>query len=390
VKVLFAHDHHFVRQPDGIVVSPGQFDTKILGRYLEAFDEMTVFSRMTEAGPDFNGSGHLRCSRDGVEFVAAPNLSSLEALIFGRFEIDRQLRGLLEKHDAVIARLPSEIGIAAVRVAQNVKRPTAVEVVGCAFDALKRHSNWQGRLYAPIAMARMRHAVGMADQVLYVTDRFLQRRYPSTAPQAAVSNVDIPEPPNSCLETRFENIAGARPLKAGMIANVAHRTKGLDIALRALRIVRDADIDMTLEIVGPGGDHLWRDLIESLDLSKHVVFRGVLPRGAEILAFLDDIDIYLQPSFQEGLPRAVIEAMSRGCPVLGSNAGGTPELLPERFIHRAGDYTILAEQWLQLAQTPQLRSEAAKTNFVAAQRFYASRLDKVRRQFWKSFAERIR
>ena len=41
----------------------------------------------------------------------------------------------------------------------------------------------------------------------------------------------------------------------------------------------------------------------------------------------NDVNIYIQPSLQEGLPRSVIEAMSFGIPCLGSSIAGIPELL---------------------------------------------------------------
>ena len=47
---------------------------------------------------------------------------------------------------------------------------------------------------------------------------------------------------------------------------------------------------------------------------------------------LDECDIYLQPSLQEGLPRSVIEAMSRGCACIGAATAGIPELLESEYV----------------------------------------------------------
>ena len=49
---------------------------------------------------------------------------------------------------------------------------------------------------------------------------------------------------------------------------------------------------------------------------------------------MDTLDLYIQPSNTEGLPRALIEAMSRGCPCVGSDAGGIPELLASPCIFK--------------------------------------------------------
>ena len=58
---------------------------------------------------------------------------------------------------------------------------------------------------------------------------------------------------------------------------------------------------------------------------------GSLPHN-EVFEWLDTIDIYAQPSRQEGLPRALIEAMSRGLPAFGARTGGIPELLEPDYI----------------------------------------------------------
>ena len=59
--------------------------------------------------------------------------------------------------------------------------------------------------------------------------------------------------------------------------------------------------------------------------------------------WLDDMDLYIQPSLQEGLPRAVVEAMSRGLPALGAHTGGIPELLGEDCIFPRKGVDAIAE-----------------------------------------------
>src|SRR5699024_9667719 len=96
------------------------------------------------------------------------------------------------------------------------------------------------------------------------------------------------------------------------------------------------------EILGDGDQSSWKLLAKELGIEDNVKFKGVLPGGKPVLSWLESIDVYIQPSFQEGLPRAVIEAMSQGCPVVGSNAGGIPELIQDEYIHDMGDYEELS------------------------------------------------
>ncbi len=62
---------------------------------------------------------------------------------------------------------------------------------------------------------------------------------------------------------------------------------------------------------------------------------------------------YIQPSKQEGLPRALIEAMNKACPALGARTAGIPELLSEECIFKPGSVSQIVEiiklidqQWL--------------------------------------------
>lgn len=70
-------------------------------------------------------------------------------------------------------------------------------------------------------------------------------------------------------------------------------------------------------------------------VADRVVFKGQM-KHQQVLEWIDSLDIYIQPSMQEGLPRALIEAMSRACPAIGSSTGGIPELLPSDAILKEG------------------------------------------------------
>jgi glycosyltransferase involved in cell wall biosynthesis len=98
--------------------------------------------------------------------------------------------------------------------------------------------------------------------------------------------------------------------------------------------------------------------------------------------WLDRIDIYLQPSRQEGLPRALIEAMARACPALGSTAGGIPELLAPSCLHDVGDASHLAEQ-IRLAAAPGWQREQARRNHAHAAQYLPSVLQARREHFWQ-------
>jgi glycosyltransferase involved in cell wall biosynthesis len=109
-----------------------------------------------------------------------------------------------------------------------------------------------------------------------------------------------------------------------------------------------------------------------------------------VLEWLDDVDLYLQPSFQEGLPRALVEALSRACPALGSTAGGIPELLPPECLHEPGDARRLAELVAAAVGDADWLAQQAAASFETAKRYRRPALERVRADFWEAFAAHAR
>ena len=74
------------------------------------------------------------------------------------------------------------------------------------------------------------------------------------------------------------------------------------------------------------GDGCYRqrlgELASELGVAERVRFLGRLPSGAPIREELDRADAFVLPSRQEGLPRAILEAMALGLLFIGSNIGG--------------------------------------------------------------------
>ena len=106
----------------------------------------------------------------------------------------------------------------------------------------------------------------------------------------------------------------------------------------------------------------------------------------QVFDWLDDIDFYIQPSKQEGLPRSMVEAISRACPSAGSTAGGMSELVSSDYIfHKANVNEIV--NLIDSLTKEKLTQEACR-NFKTAQNYKKEVLDAKRRTFYKNFAER--
>lgn len=347
-KALFCHDHRFIENNDAIY-SEGQFGSALWDRYLRHFDCLEVVARKQTMAEALDRKAAL-VSADAkkVSFKLVGSLSSPGALLLDPRGVREQIAASVAGSDAVIARLPSEVGLAAISAAIKQKKPWAIELVACPWDGLWNYGSFVSRAYAPILYARTRLAVAEGRYVIYVTQRFLQRRYP--APRAlttGVSNVALESASSAALERRLERLAVPmrRAFKIGMIGSLKGRFKGIHIAIAAVAELSASFPDVSLHILGGGApvDH-WQNLAQSHGVADKVHFSGTLPHGEAVWSWIDDKDLYIQPSLMEGLPRALIEAMSRGAPAIGTRVAGMPELLHSEDLVRAGSVSDLADK----------------------------------------------
>lgn len=383
--VVFAHDNPFLLGPDGRVYSSrGRWPWE---RYLAFAERLTVVSRMEDLPAGVETSGLELSSDPKVSFVRVPSLSGPLLQFTNRRAATRILEREIERADGVIARLPSEIGDRAARTAERLGKPWAAELVTCTWDALWNYGTWQGKVYAPVSWWKTRRIVGRAPFAIYVTDKFLQRRYPSRGRSVGVSDVELPGLDDGVLAARLERIRSRpAPIRLGVIAALSVKFKGVQTALEALGSLRGRLPAFELRILGSGDPAPWQELARRHGVESETHFDGTLPPGEPVLRWLDEVDLYLQPSFQEGLPRSLVEALSRGCPALGSTAGGIPELLPAACLHRPGDAGRLAELIGDAVDDQAWQEREAARNFETARRYEATALEAVRSSFWREFA----
>jgi len=104
------------------------------------------------------------------------------------------------------------------------------------------------------------------------------------------------------------------------------KPKGIDILLRALSLI-DRNIHTTIAGGGPEYSNLV-NLCQSLNLTEKIEFIGPVP-PSEIPSLMADHQVLVLPSYWEGRPNVVLEAMAAGMPVVGTNIDGTRELIED-------------------------------------------------------------
>ena len=183
-----------------------------------------------------------------------------------------------------------------------MKKPYLVEVVGCPWDSLWNYGI-KGKIIAPSLTFSMKKQVKNAEYVIYVTKHFLQERYPTKGKSTNCSNVEIVNVHENVLNKRIDHIANKDgDIIIGTAAAVNVPYKGQQYIIRALGKLKKKGItNYRYQLAGGGDRSRLESIIRECNVEDQVEFIGVLTHE-QIFEWLDSIDIYAQPSRQEGLP----------------------------------------------------------------------------------------
>ena len=125
----------------------------------------------------------------------------------------------------------------------------------------------------------------------------------------------------------FAAIAGRPPNPnpvLGTVANLRH-VKGIHVLLEAMRELAGTNPALSLRIAGNGPErrHL-ASLVASYGIEERVTFLGSVE---DVSGFLAGLDLYVQPSLEEGFSNSVLEAMATALPVVATDVGGNKDII---------------------------------------------------------------
>jgi glycosyltransferase involved in cell wall biosynthesis len=381
MNVVVTTEQHFDRTPDGRVWTSGSFS--FWTRYLAVFDSVRIVGRVQNA--PVPPPGFRVVTGPNVTFAGVPDYLGPEQYLLRFASVAAATAKAVQNSDAVILRVPGRIGTCVESHLRKMRRPYGVEVVGDPYDVFA-----PGGVEHPLRPLfrwwfhrNLRRQCAATCSAAYVTEYALQRRYPP-GPEAFATNCsDVELPPGA-----FVNVPRASMLngiaRLIFVGSLAQLYKAPDVLIDAVGECVRNGLDIELVLVGSGRHQL---KVESralaLGLDSRVQFRGQLTTPEAVRAELDQAHVFVLPSRVEGLPRAMIEAMARALPCLGSTVGGIPELIPEEDLVPPGNAPALARKIREVITDPARMARMSARNLAKAREYSDTALTGRRKAFYQ-------
>lgn len=351
-------------------------------RYLRYFDEVVVIGSFVPTNED-PSEKFVKSSSDKVHFCCIEDSSVVHRILTQKQQSDF-IREHIADCDRVICR-----GWWGTAVCKELGIPYMIEVVSCVWDSYWNHS-FMGKVVALPNFILQKRAVKQAPYVLYVTQSFLQKRYPTANASVGISDVELKESSNedavALLERRINRIKEHRDtVKIGTAAAISVRYKGQQYMIKALAELKKRGItNIEYQLAGKGDKSYLLSIAKKYGVEDQVKFLGPVPHE-EMFDWYDSLDLCIQPSLTEGLPRAVVEAMSRALPCIGSNAGGIPELIDVKYLFdkKRPIANQIVDIYRKLNEFELI--EMATRNIEVSKRFKSEELDEKRQAFLAQF-----
>lgn len=324
-------EQRFYRCSENKFWTENAFPNLFWARYLTVFSAVNIVARVQlVASPN---SDWKRVDGNGVNFVCLPSYIGPVGFIKALPGLLKALRSRKNTERKVIYRVPSILSTLYKLFATNKNQKYAAEVVGDPADVFSEGANKSVlRVFFKWLFVKMLKAqCAGAESISYVTEYSLQEHYRPNpnAFQTHYSSIHL----TGIDYKKRAKYSLSNSLKIICIGNLTQPYKGCDFMLECIAKFNEKGINCQLTWIG-GGYLLaeMQTLAKQLTIEDKVNFLGNLADRDQIRAQLDQADLFVLSSRQEGLPRVLIESMARSLVCVATNVGGVKELLPSTYI----------------------------------------------------------
>ncbi|MEP1444773.1 MAG: glycosyltransferase [Paraglaciecola sp.] len=351
-------------------------------RYLDIFQRVYIVGRLFER----EDPTAKAVTGNGVEFIPLPGKRGILGLISMFWTLLIFSLKNAKKGRAYILRVPGTIPSVFFWILLLKRIPFAVEVAADPYDSYSSKA-LDGHFLSPLVQRFFVWLVKLqckyAESSVYVTNYSLQQRYPPGNMQTSYgfTSLDLQEEAYAQNPKSLSDFNMNTP-HIVLTGNMQGSMKGHDVLIRALAKIRKVGINAQLTIIGFGDNtDYFKEMCKTEGLSSFVTFAGKLSSGEPVRAILRQADLFVLPSRQEGLPRALLEAMSLGLPAIGTRVGGVPELISPSAIVEPDSVEQLANKIIEFLSSSELLVAYSVENLSKARSYSACKISEKRNAF---------
>lgn len=359
-------------------------DTEFWERYLKVFDRVIVVARINGL-TDRTEHADEPITKDNIEFVSIPDFSGPLSFILQTPRILSILTSLYSGEHAYILRVPDPLAYLTSIILEVHGHPYGVEVCADAENTFSKDAYEDIlRPLIQFSMTKFQTRIcARAKAVSYVTESSLQKKYPSN-PDAFETHYSSIHLTNDFLVDQPNKYV--KPLYSPRIISVG----GIEKMYKAPDVMLDSiahlnEMGVTPKLLWLGGGRYRDEMItrsQQLGIEDQVSFPGRVD-SEKVKVELSRSDLFVLPSRMEGLPRAMIEAMARGLPCVGTTVDGIPELIDDFCTVPPNKPRNLAEKIAKLVTNPDEMTRQATRNLEKAREYHQSILTERRTNFYQ-------
>ncbi len=393
MELLVAGDSYLYKTIDGNYWCKTIYGYEFWTRYLDVFDSVAIVSR-TELADSKQVKGYLKVNGPNLRVIELPQMRGMEQYIRKYFSFRKAAKKAVKNADCALIRLPSISASMVLKYYKKSQKPYALEIVADPYDAYS--SNKVAQLYYT---RNLKKATRKATGVSYVTKYFLQEKYPSHCKifpenekyfETYYSTINLEE--SYFVEPKKIDRNKGKFTIIHTANSINNDGKGHETLIKVIKKLRENKYNVHAIFIGDGDKkEYYENLVSQLELTEFVKFTGLLSSSVAVREVLLLGDIFVFPTKAEGLPRAIIEAMAVGLPVLSTPVNGIPELLDKEYMYDPYDVKGFTKKLMELFTNFSEMENMSRQNIIKAQQYTLPKLTLKRRKFYsklKSLAEK--
>ena len=390
MKLLLTTNGRLVKNDRGEYFTPVVYSYAFFERYLEVFDEIELVAHCEQL--DKIPDDYLRVDGERLSVIEVPfphgKVEYVEKFLSIKKTLKQKIRNT--DFDVAVLRIPDQLSFQVFNVIKRMNKPIGAEIVSSSWDIMA--PDVSSSPLRPFIRAiwdyNEKNICRKADATCYVTEHFLQTRYkPNETPghfTIGCSDASItetaPEP------KRYSDDKDSYTF-LHVSADIGGLIKGHLELVEAVGKLKNDGIETKAVIVGNGElAPEVKKAISDYSLENDITLTGRLNKE-QLSAEYKKADIFVFPSYREGLPRVIVEAMAYALPVVATDIPGIRELIDSDCLVPVKDTNALYQKLKTVLNNPYYLEKQSAVNLTNSKKYLKNVLQAKRNRFYNWLGE---